>query len=113
MKGRSTPERINLLYDDVEQHNHVIVNITGAMAKRMYVMYVANQARVMPPTSVSRRVATAWRALRVFSLPSEYLAQSLIDISGAKYVLRTINIVPRIRNLFPSARDVARLVERY
>ena len=28
-----SPKRINLLYDDVEQHYHVIVNITGSMAK--------------------------------------------------------------------------------
>jgi len=27
-----SPKRNNLLYDDVEQHYHVIVNITGAMA---------------------------------------------------------------------------------
>jgi hypothetical protein len=31
-----SPETINLLYDDVERHYHVIVNITGVMAK-MYV----------------------------------------------------------------------------
>ena len=29
-----TEKRINLLYDDVSRHYHVIVNITGAMAKR-------------------------------------------------------------------------------
>jgi len=29
-----TEKRINLLYDDVARHYHVIVNITGAMAKR-------------------------------------------------------------------------------
>ena len=27
-------KRINLLYDDVERHYHVIVNITGAMSKK-------------------------------------------------------------------------------
>jgi hypothetical protein len=30
--------RINLLYDDVNRHYHVITNLTGAMAKR----YVCN-----------------------------------------------------------------------
>jgi len=30
-----TPKKINLLYDDVEQHYHVIGNITGAMANRI------------------------------------------------------------------------------
>ena len=29
-----SPKKINLLYDDVEQHYHVIVNITGALAKK-------------------------------------------------------------------------------
>ena len=29
-----TEKRINLLYDDVARHYHVVVNITGAMAKR-------------------------------------------------------------------------------
>ena len=27
-------KKISLIYDDVEQHYHVIVNITGAMAKK-------------------------------------------------------------------------------
>jgi len=27
-------KRINLLYDDINQHYHVITNLTGAMAKR-------------------------------------------------------------------------------
>jgi len=27
-------KRINLLYDDVERHYHVITNLTGAMAKK-------------------------------------------------------------------------------
>ena len=31
---------INLLYDDVERHYHVITNLTGAMAKRYYVVHV-------------------------------------------------------------------------
>jgi len=35
-----TSKRTNLLFDDVERHYHVIVNITGAMAKRfMYKVY--------------------------------------------------------------------------
>ena len=29
-----TEKRINLLYDDIARHYHVIVNITRAMAKR-------------------------------------------------------------------------------
>jgi len=37
-----TEKRINLLYDDVARHYHVIVNITGAMAKR-YVCKACNK----------------------------------------------------------------------
>jgi hypothetical protein len=36
-----TEKRINLLYDDVASHYHVILNITGAMAKR-YVCKACN-----------------------------------------------------------------------
>ena len=37
-----SPKRINLLYDDVNQHYHVITNLTGAMAKR-YVCRACNK----------------------------------------------------------------------
>jgi len=37
-----TEKRINLLYDDVARHYHVIVNITSAMAKR-YVCEACNR----------------------------------------------------------------------
>jgi hypothetical protein len=37
-----TEKRINLLYDDVEHHYHVITNVTGAMAKR-YVCKALNK----------------------------------------------------------------------
>ena len=39
----NSPKRINLLYDDVEQHYQVIVNITGAMAKK-YVCNACNKS---------------------------------------------------------------------
>ena len=55
-----SPNKINVLYDDVEQHYHLIVNIPGAMAKSTYVMHVKNRARVMPPSAVIRRVAIVW-----------------------------------------------------
>ena len=76
-------------------------------------MHVTNRARVMPHTSVSRRVTIACGAPRVLTLASDYPVQSVIDISGATRVSRTINIVPRLRNLFESERDVAKPMERY
>ena len=36
-------KRLNLLYDDVERHYHVIANLTGAMVKR-YVCKACNKA---------------------------------------------------------------------
>jgi hypothetical protein len=43
-EGRVTSEqRINLLYDDVERHYHVIANLTGAMAKR-YICEACNKS---------------------------------------------------------------------
>jgi hypothetical protein len=54
-----SPKKINLLYDDVEQHYHVIVNITGAMTKKYICNACKIRARVMPTTAVSRRVAIA------------------------------------------------------
>jgi len=42
-EGRvESPKRINLLYDDVNRHYHVITNLTGAMAKR-YVCRACNK----------------------------------------------------------------------
>ena len=37
-----SPKRINVLYDDVDEHYHVMVNITGAMAKN-YVCKACNK----------------------------------------------------------------------
>ena len=38
-----SPKRINLLYDDVERHHHLIVNIAGAMTLK-YVCKACNKA---------------------------------------------------------------------
>ena len=62
------PKKINLLHDDVEQHYHVIVNITGVMSKKVLCNACKNQGRVPPPTTLSRHVATAWRFLHVITL---------------------------------------------
>jgi hypothetical protein len=43
-EGQVTSEqRVNLLYDDVERHFHVIANLTGAMAKR-YICEARNKS---------------------------------------------------------------------
>jgi hypothetical protein len=39
----ATHRRVNLLYDDVERHYHVIANLTGAMAK-LYICEACNKS---------------------------------------------------------------------
>jgi hypothetical protein len=83
-----SPKRINLLYDDDEQHYRVIVNITGAMAK--YVCKACNKGVCETlRTSVTKRVAIVLRAHRAPSPLSEFPAPNVIDIIGAKGVSRT------------------------
>ena len=107
-----SPKKINLLYDDVEQHCHVIVNIKGAMAKK-YVRNACKKSCSSEATNLCEKTCIACIARpRALSPPSEFPAPSVIDILGAERVLRTTNRVPRIRNIFTSARDVARPVER-
>ena len=55
---------INLLYDDVERHYHVITNLTCAMARKYYVKHTTRHVQVTSNTSLTRRVATAWPILR-------------------------------------------------
>ena len=46
-----TPKKINLLYDDVERHYHVIVNIIRAMAKK----YVVNACKKSSASDATHR----------------------------------------------------------
>ena len=47
-EGQVDPSKhLNLLYDDVERHYHVITNLTGAMAKKYYVMHVIKAVGVI------------------------------------------------------------------
>ena len=39
-------KHLNLIYDDVERHYHVITNLTSAMAKRYYVKHVIEAVSV-------------------------------------------------------------------
>jgi hypothetical protein len=41
-QNQSSQKRVNLLYDDVTSHYHVITNLPGAMAKR-YVCTACNK----------------------------------------------------------------------
>jgi hypothetical protein len=101
-----SPKKINLLYDDVEQHYHVIVNITGAMAK-YYVKHVRKGTGETLRTCVTKRVAIVWRDPRAPSPLSEFPAPNVIDILGSKRVSRTTNRVRRIRIPFMDAGEIA------
>jgi len=46
-------KRLNLLYDEVERHYHVIANLTGAMGT--YVKHATNVVCVILHMSVTRR----------------------------------------------------------
>jgi len=70
--------RINLLYDDVEKHYNVIANLTAAMAKSTYVKGATKHVEGTSRTSATRRVATAWPALRVLSPAFESPAMTAI-----------------------------------
>ena len=55
-------KRLNPLYDEVDMHYHVVTNLTGATAKH-HVFKACNKGCTREVTqSVTRRVATAWRA---------------------------------------------------
>ena len=52
-------KRLNLLYDDVDSHYHVITNLTGAMAKSTSVRLATNVVEATWLTTEIRRVANA------------------------------------------------------
>ena len=86
--GRPT-KRINLLYDDVEWHYHVIVNLTVAMARRYLCKACKHVTKYVGETlrsCVNQCVATVWRAPRALSPPLESPALNVIEISGTKLV---------------------------
>jgi len=66
-----SPKKIKLLYDDVEQHYHVILNITGAMAKR-FMCNACNKSSAIEATNRCEQTCSdCRRALRVLSQPTE------------------------------------------
>jgi len=57
-KGQiESPIRNNLLYDEVERHYHVIVNITGAMAKR-FMRKVCNNSCASDATHICNQTCS-------------------------------------------------------
>ena len=75
-----SPKRINLLYDYVERHYHVFVNINGAMAKK-YVFNTCNNSCASEDTHrCDQKCSDCMASTRAPSPTSEYPAPSVIDI---------------------------------
>ena len=58
-------ERLNLLYDEVTRHYHVIGNLTAAMARRYVCKACCKGCRSDVTHTLTRHAAVAWRARRV------------------------------------------------
>jgi len=104
-------KRLNLLYDDVKMHYHVITNLTAAWQNSKSVKRVAKDAQVTLRTFVIRRVATVWQAPRAGSKAFEYPATNATGTLEVGCVSTVIsNIQPR-KILYVSVGDVALRVE--
>ena len=88
-------KHLNLLYDDVERYYHVITNLTGAMAKRYICNACHKSLGAILHTSVTRRVAIAWRALRAHSPTFASPATDATDILEVGRVSLTISRAPQ------------------
>jgi len=100
-------KRINLLYDEVERHYHVIVNITGAMAKK-YVCKACNKGGRRDVTHMCDQTCSVCMAGPPCAFSAVTIPCSECNTHfRSKRVSRTTNRVPRIRNPFVNADDVA------
>jgi len=105
-----SPKRINLFYDDVGRHYHVIVNIKSAMAKK-YLRKACNKACRADAThrcdqtcsDCMARPPCAFSAVRIPCAECNRHFRSQTCFANHR--------APRIRNPFVSARDAARPVE--
>jgi len=98
---------LNILYDDLECHYYVIVNLTAAK----YVCKDVRGVRVTSRTSVTRRVAIAWSVRRVHSQRYESPATTVIDILENPHISQIMSSAHRLRNLCAKVNGVARIVE--
>ena len=91
-------KRINLLFDDISRHYHVITNLTGAMAK-MYVCRACNKGAIEALVIyVIRHVATAWLVLPAPLLAGfEYIVETVTDTleAGRATIITRIHLLIR------------------
>ena len=98
-----TSERLNLLYDEVTRHYHVIGNLTAAMAKG-YVFKVSGVV-VISRTLPTRHVTNLRRVRRVYRQGLESRVRTATDIFGARSVSLTIRSGLEIRSPSVSASE--------
>ena len=104
-------KRINLLFDDVIRHYHVITNLTGAWKKGMSVEPVIRGAIGASVIYVIRRVAIPWLVLPAPLLAGfEYRVETVTDTSeaGRATIITRILLNRQVRvGPYVNRRDVA------
>jgi len=102
-QGKSE-KRINLVYDDVKRHYHVINNLTG-WRDNMYAEVVIKSVDVARRISAERRVASAGRFLHVRSPKNESRARPVTEI------LEVVRVSKNIRRTNWKVRQSAKRCE--
>jgi len=92
-------KRINILYDGVEGHYHVFVNIIVATAKKYVCKGCKKSYSIDVMQSATRRIATAWPGLRARSKKFESPAPNGTGILEAERVSPTISGTAQQRNI--------------
>jgi len=103
-------KHLNLFYDDVERHYHVITNFTMVMAKK----YLCNECHKSCTRDithyVNRRVATVWGELRVRSPTFVCPAPNVPNVLEFGHISQTISTLWQTENSFVNIKVVLRLV---
>ena len=72
-------KRVNLLFDDLTRHYHVIGNLTGPMAKRYVSEGVTKAVDIACYILANIHVATVWYVLIVITRGLEFLVTCATD----------------------------------
>ena len=79
-------KRLNILYNDLTRHYHVIGNLTAALAN-LYLCNACGNGCTRDVTHTIRRVVTVWQALRVYQQEFESPVSKATDAFAARHVL--------------------------